>query len=303
MGSIGAEEFRALARSAPWRWRELDVTVRRAGRAESARGAGGAESAGRHLLVRAQLRRGEASARVVDAATGQVLQEARPSGLDARSGAIAAVGPEGSSLREATTAVGPEGSPRGGTATIGWTTRTAPEMATPLLRDDGLVAARPHHVEDPPLWQDYHWVATFDPVELADGQDCEGPVVPAPAPAPGTPEADEPLVDESGGPRPCTDLAGTEVGEVRVGEHHGRATWTATLRPTRHYEPRCGCCALLPHPGQARREWGDERAAELGLTGGEERPEFEAALDVATGVLVHLSGPDGTTDVEIHSAS
>jgi hypothetical protein len=70
---------------------------------------------------------------------------------------------------------------------------------------------------DAPMFQNYHWVAMLNPVELADGIDREtGEPVPALA-----------------------------VEDVTIVEHGGRPAWEAVVRTTPAYEPRCGCCPLL----------------------------------------------------------
>ena len=80
----------------------------------------------------------------------------------------------------------------------------------PNRRPDGLAF-------DAPMFQDYHWVAMLDPVELADG-----------------------LVVDS-------------VTEV---EHAGRRAWEAVVATTTRYEPRCGCCPLLRSLEVDVREYG-----------------------------------------------
>jgi hypothetical protein len=80
----------------------------------------------------------------------------------------------------------------------------------PNRRPDGLAF-------DAPMFQDYHWVAMLDPVELSDG-----------------------LVVDS-------------VAEV---EHGGRRAWEAVVATTTGYEPRCGCCPLLRSLEVDVREYG-----------------------------------------------
>lgn len=96
-----------------------------------------------------------------------------------------------------------------------------PSPADATWRDDRLVATRPDRYAvdtDAPFNGSYRWTALLDPVELAD-----------------------PHVDEPGGPA-------TTVVDLAAITHHGRAAWSAVLLPATGYDPRCPCCALLPHP-------------------------------------------------------
>lgn len=139
-----------------------------------------------------------------------------------------------------------------------------PWARPPTLRPDGLVAARWFQAWEwgDPMWQNYRWVSMLDPVELADG---------------------------------------TEVTDLREESLDGRVTWWASLRPVEGYEPRCGCCPLLPNPVS------DE------LEGFPPRPEYPSSytvgLDVATGVVVSLRaiggdlGSDPDFEVEILAAA
>lgn len=130
-----------------------------------------------------------------------------------------------------------------------------PHFPEPIRRADGLVARRGlawADAFDAPMYNTYFWVAMLDPVELAEGQD---------------PESDE--------RRPGTVIA--DVAEV---DHLGRPAWEAVLRPTAAYQPRCGCCALLPTREGDQDQVGPPRP----LT---EYPEaFRVRLDVGTGVCV-----------------
>lgn len=137
--------------------------------------------------------------------------------------------------------------------------RTAP----PALDRDGLVAQRPpesHDGDDDTMFQNYHWVAMLDPVELADG---DGRWSRDPAVSP------------------------VEIIELRVVEHADRVCWEAVLRPTAAYDPRCGCCPLL---FSARSD--EVEAAAGAAVSGERLSSFDYAdayrvgLDVQTGVCV-----------------
>jgi hypothetical protein len=161
-----ADSFAALARSSPWRWATLRFTVSWSG------GPTG------HGDVRAWLRRPDLlRVETLDGTLIQVVREAGP--------VVAVLGPAGGS---------PMRPVRGG-------------ALAPELRPDGLVRRRPERwtTYDAPMYQNYHWVAMLDPVELAA-------------------------------------VAVDDVVEV---EHGGRPAWEAVVRTTAAYEPRCGCCPLL----------------------------------------------------------
>jgi len=166
--------------------------------------------------------------------------------------------------------------PDGSTATINhpkqcWFAQD-PLAEQPTWRSDGLVAQRPTSssvVTDDPMWQNYHWIAMLDPVELADGMDSETP-----------PEL-----------RPDW-MPGTEILELTDEQRQGRAAVAAVLRTTPHYEPRCGCCALLPDERIYRYEYGDDDR---------HRPErwadaFRVVLDRETGICVSLRELGGSRD-------
>lgn len=92
-----------------------------------------------------------------------------------------------------------------------------PVDVSPVLVD-GLVQRRPADTDvdyDAPYYENYHWVAMLDPVELADCWDDS----------------------EDTPPVGLADLA--------VVDHHGRAAWQASATSTARYDPRCSCCALL----------------------------------------------------------
>jgi hypothetical protein len=215
-----ADAFAALARSSPWRWSTLRFTVRRVRPDPQAE------------PLRAWLRRPD------------VL---RVETLDGRLRQI---------VREPPAQVGVLTSGGGDPRSLPW-----PGAAgAPVLRPDGLVAERPHGVSyDAPMYQDYHWVAMLDPVELADGNGAEAEFI---------------------GP-----LSIDSVTEV---DHAGRRAWEAIVDPTPEYEPRCGCCPLLRSWLVDVREWGD--GSEVPLT---EYPEvYRVRLDVETWVCV-LTEPVG----------
>jgi hypothetical protein len=128
-----ADDFRALARSSPWRWSTLRFTVRWPG------------DPYRTDALRAWLRRPDVAR--VETVEGELRQI----------------------VRERGTQVGVLTSDGGRTSRLPW----PGEGPRPELRPDGLVAARPSSWDvsyDAPMYQDYRWVAMLDPVELADGR-------------------------------------------------------------------------------------------------------------------------------------
>ncbi|MPV38524.1 hypothetical protein [Georgenia subflava] len=97
-----------------------------------------------------------------------------------------------------------------------------------------------------------------------------------------------------------TVRAGTSVGPVAVVDHHGRPAWEAVVSARGYYEPRCGCCALLVDRAQEEREWGP---------GGAHRPAgyvygegARVRLDVGTGICVlveQVGGSDAGAGFEV----
>ncbi|MBB3086003.1 hypothetical protein [Geodermatophilus sabuli] len=128
-----AADFRALARSSPWRWSTLRFTVR--WRGERALGP-----------VRAWLRRPDVVR--VETLDGHLLQV----------------------VRESPQRVGVLTSGGGYDRRLPWPEDVPAPLLRPdglvAERPDGLSY-------DAPMYQDYAWVAVLDPVELADGRDPE----------------------------------------------------------------------------------------------------------------------------------
>ena len=141
---------------------------------------------------------------------------------------------------------------------------------------DGFVLrrARVSTTSDDPMWQDYQWVAMLDPVELADGS-LRDPV------------ADR---DPEAGPPPALD-----VHRLDASVRRGRETWWAEVTPRPEYSPRCSCCPLLF--GRVSEEL---EALDGATTARDRQPGFTyasrylVALDLGTGVCVHVEHLDGT---------
>ncbi|QIX48799.1 hypothetical protein HFP48_04010 [Rhodococcus sp. DMU1] len=126
-----------------------------------------------------------------------------------------------------------------------------PIHAAVSLDADGLVTALPARSDVDyvaPFFTEYHWAAMLNPVELADSGRCAHPELPV-------------------RPAELTDV-----------EHYGRPTWQARVWPTRSYDPRCDCCALLT----GRFDYGRDEPGWV--------PEVESVvrLDVGTGVCVWI---------------
>ena len=143
---------------------------------------------------------------------------------------------------------------------------------------------------DDPIWQDYQFVAMLDPVELADGQWRYGP-----------PDSHVDAVPDAVLP-PALD-----VHRLDATVRSGRQTWWAEVSPREEYEPRCSCCPLLFGRVSESLE-----AAAGGPTALDRDPDlvyasaYLVALDVQTGVCVHLEHLDGDHagrgfSVDIHS--
>ena len=138
-GSPTVEDFRALARSSPWRFTTLHFTHRRE------REAGGTPD---DQPVEAWLDR-KAGRVTVRSSQGIEVREGTPYGSDSPDGA------EFGSLAAA----------------------MADRPKDLTLRPDGLVDHRPegwYFARGAPMWQDYLWTAMLDPVELSYGVDITG---------------------------------------------------------------------------------------------------------------------------------
>ena len=149
----GPEDFRALARSSPWRFRTLHLTHRQTGYAATHRPG----------TVEAWLDRDRGQVRV---RTDRAVETEK-----------------GVPYGRAVLRVGDEAGPDA----------PVDRDAGVTFRPDGLVASRPQgwHVEHgDPMWRDYRWTAMLDPVELADGAWTESEHE---ARLPEQPEAERPL--------------------------------------------------------------------------------------------------------------
>lgn len=248
------ETFRALARSSPWRWRSVHLVREDGGPA----GEGRVEA----VIRRPHLMRvvAEGEVHVVREGPTQVARYTRDG-----SGDLLAL-------------------------------PTAADV-TPVLDAHGLVLVRPDSAVvglDDPMWQSYDWVATLDPVELADGSPWRDPETGANVEAP--PLAPEPYPDLDW--QTCAPVPGTLVSGLLADDRHGRATWWARVEPTQAYEPRCSCCPLLPSEVADRLEHDEEGSP---FVPGREYPQaHDVALDVATGICVEIRAVGGPTPGLVH---
>lgn len=166
----------------------------------------------------------------------------------------------------------------------GW----AANAPQPTFRADGLVAARPPgsmYDYDAPMYQNYFFVAALDPRELADGQRE-------------FPDGQREFPDGDGTPASAGALheGGVirDVTEVRIG---GRAAWQATVTPSAHYEPRCGCCSLMRDRETDLLEWAGDPADVLLA---EYPTAYRVRLDVGTAVCTLTEALDGTVRGQGH---
>lgn len=148
-GGVTEADFRALARSSPWRWQSVRFT---------------ASWTGSHAgsPVRAWIERPNRM-RVEDL-DGAVLQDAEAPPLRPQS-----AGSFGWSVAP----LAPLSSEPGLVLTAAQAAAALPPPQQPRLRPDGLVAQRLDYIHDydAPMYQNYHWVAMLDPRELTDGAD------------------------------------------------------------------------------------------------------------------------------------
>lgn len=151
----GADDFRALARSSPWRFGTLHFTHRPRGGTpgEEERVEAWLRRPG-HLEV---LARGERQVETGVPYTRSMLYLEEPRlglgrRLAERLGGWSAVPRLAPTEPTMDPAIVP------------------PQSVLPARRDDGLVLERPSGLDyDDPMWQNYRWVAMLDPVELSSG--------------------------------------------------------------------------------------------------------------------------------------
>jgi hypothetical protein len=140
---------------------------------------------------------------------------------------------------------------------------------------DAFVKSRPAltGTSDDPMWQDYQFVAMLDPVELADGS----------------------LRRTAPDERPdAVRPRALDLHRLDASSRNGRETWWARVSPREDYSPRCSCCPLLFGEVSEALE-----VAEGAASVRDRRPDlvhatsYLVALDVATGVCVHVEHLDG----------
>ncbi|WP_409482900.1 hypothetical protein [Arsenicicoccus dermatophilus] len=257
--SITVDDWRALARSAPWLWQTLRCVVTPAP---------GDEFEGHTEPIRVWTGR-EAGLRV-ESLQGRVHQVNRRSGhpLPTRFSTEPVLdGPPPRGCLPGVYVEQPRTAARQALyerEQVELAAERESRLAAVVRRPDGLVADRvdTHRDLDVCLISSYLWVAVMDPHELTDGCD----------------------------PEDMVDRHGTRVEDVRVLEHRGRETWAATVIPLDGYDPHCSCCPLLP--GRAAAEL-MVRTGELDEPDPQGATRFEVWLDRATGVVVRLRALDG----------
>jgi len=144
-----------------------------------------------------------------------------------------------------------------------------PTDVEPVRRADGLVERRPEWAAirwGDPMYTNYQWVATLDPVELSHHVD---------------------------------------VSDVRVGELFGRPTWEARVAALDGYDPTCSCCPLIASEIADRYEWDDGSGTWMPPGDRVYPAAYDVALDVATSVVVRSEAVGGDEagldfEVEIH---
>lgn len=169
-----------------------------------------------------------------------------------------------------------------------------PVTPPPVRRADRLLAALPGSRFDDtvPFFENYHWVAMLDPVELADGATEPSPAV----------EPFEPS-EASGTHLAAPDLAPPpgSYADLRPVTHHGRPALEVTITPDTRYDPRCGCCPLLDGAVALAAEEAAYGGPLPGYADGRPRPDatrFRVRMDRGTGLCVAVEPLDATRSVE-----
>jgi hypothetical protein len=88
------------------------------------------------------------------------------------------------------------------------------------------------------------------------------------------------------------------VSDLREDEVAGRPAWRARLVAELGYEPRCGgnCCELLYSEAGLRADFPDPDDVLEDWRGRDYPEAYDVALDVQTGVVVHLAPVGGARD-------
>ncbi|WP_154795077.1 hypothetical protein [Occultella kanbiaonis] len=237
------EDFRALARSSPWRWRTVTLTARWTGLYSDG-------------PVRAWMERPNRIR--VETLDGRELLDERQV-VGSSNGFLIAFDAE-ALAREPELA---DPAHRARTAGERYREQQSRRLAETVIDGAGLVRRRrtDRFDHDAPMYQNYHWVAMLDPIELTDGQHDQD-----------DPDALAALVAGEVVP-------GTAIEEVRAVEHEGRPAWEAVLRTTPAYDPRCSCCALLPNETTDLADNWRKRE-------GDYADAYRVRLDVGTGICV-----------------
>ncbi len=267
----GPDDFRALARSSPWRFGTLHLTHRPCG-----------GTAGEEEPVEAWLRRpghlevlagGERHVETGVPCTGSVLYLEQP-----RSGLRRWLTPRRpSSLlrRGCWSAMTPGLAPRDESPEPD---TVPPQSVEPVRRPDGLVRERPRGPDyDDPMWQNYRWVAMLDPVELSHGVEV-------------------------------TDVHARERLGRLTWTATCRALPSSAEDAGDGYDPRCSCCPLLFGEVSQALEFGADGVPPedmpAGGTPSGDTPSgagegagypsaYWVSLDVETGIVVDVEPQDG----------
>lgn len=242
---MNTDDFRALARSSPYLWREVEFEYRDPNTAVRA-------------TVHLGVDGGEAYLHVADLNTGEVYAD---DGMPDRnySWSLLTFGGD-TNQAELDTAMAQH---------------VADLNAALKLRPDGLVEVRPDDPGgpgEPPMWNNYRWVAILDPRELADGEPLEEDM-------PVHADTDHPATS-----RP----PGVEISELADVTHHGRPALQARVRALPTYSPRCSCCPIIVN------RYSEESMDWIRHDSHEYPDSYLVRLDRQTGICVYSEPQDFT---------
>lgn len=259
------QNWRALARSAPWRWTSLVLEISRR------------ELNGSLFEATVGLRR-HGGVRI-ESTDGPVHRDpAQGSALD----------PESASDTGSALSISLFGWSDDGTPWDAEEIRSAARAHQSLARrrpadldvprdEHGLILARPasqYADFGTPFWYDYQSVAMLDPVELADQSYGAG------GPDGQTMTGTDPVID---------------IHSLHETRRYGRRTWWAQVTPTADYHPICSCCPLLfgevSEAVEAAGGGGTLRQHDPGMT---YATAYLVGLDALTGICVSVDHLDGT---------
>ncbi len=154
-----------------------------------------------------------------------------------------------------------------------------------------------------PFVENYHWIALLEPDELADGTPVEQERGDDWASltreeqlgkeAEWTLREAEQAAAIARGDASALVAAPARYEQIRQVQHYGRSALEAELSTLPTYNPRCGCCPLLPGRHADEPEYRDDYPERI-----RDAVRFRVRLDRATGICVQVETLDGPGGID-----